>query len=285
MGLVAWVLVRVFRADITAPKLAPSTVAEEVRHHRGLARWLRSRADPTVATGSLLTGAVAVAVVGGVGVGIILAMVRTHRGFADFDLSAARWGAHHATSSSTRVLRLLTQFGGAVVLVPLVTVFALVQARRLRHLSVLAFFAMVVAGQYVLAAGIKAIVDRTRPDIDRLTGFNGPSFPSGHATAAAAVFMAAALVAGIGYRQKTKAVLAGAAAGGAAMIAASRVFLGVHWLTDVLAGLCLGWAWFALCSVSFGGRLLKFGAPVAMAERVAEAEPPEPVEGGTRSAM
>ena len=58
------------------------------------------------------------------------------------------------------------------------------------------------------------------------------------------------------------------------MVASTRVLLGVHWLTDVMAGICLGWAWFALCSIAFGGRLLRFGAPantaVDTAERIAE---------------
>jgi undecaprenyl-diphosphatase len=44
-------------------------------------------------------------------------------------------------------------------------------------------------------------------------------------------------------------------------VAGTRVLLGVHWLTDVLAGLAIGWAWFALWSIAFGGRLLHFGAP------------------------
>jgi membrane-associated phospholipid phosphatase len=38
------------------------------------------------------------------------------------------------------------------------------------------------------------------------------------------------------------------------------VLLDVHWVSDVVAGLALGWAWFAVCAIAFGGRLLEFGA-------------------------
>jgi membrane-associated phospholipid phosphatase len=46
----------------------------------------------------------------------------------------------------------------------------------------------------------------------------------------------------------------------------------VHWLTDVLGGLALGWGWFALCSIAFGGRLLRLGIPVEAVARVTDAE-------------
>jgi membrane-associated phospholipid phosphatase len=39
------------------------------------------------------------------------------------------------------------------------------------------------------------------------------------------------------------------------------VLLGVHWFSDVVAGLVIGWSWFGICAVAFGGRLLRFGAP------------------------
>jgi undecaprenyl-diphosphatase len=269
-GLVAMLLVRRWHLDLMAPHIQPATVAGEVERHPKLAGWLRARTDPSVATGSLLTATVALIVVGAGGVGVLLAMVRAHRGFADFDMSAARWGAHHATTTSTHVLRLLTQFGGAAVMVPLAAVVGLVQWWLRRRPAVMLFLTLVVGGQFLIANVIKALVDRTRPDIDRLTGFSGPSFPSGHATTAAACFAALALVAGLGRTGRVRSVLAGLAVGLAVMIATSRVLLGVHWLTDVLAGLCLGWAWFAICSIAFGGRLLRFGATVEVAERVAE---------------
>src|SRR4051812_28661550 len=269
-GLVATLLVRRWHLDLMAPHIQPATVVGNVKRHPKLAAWLRARTDPSVATGSLLTATVALIVVGAGGLGVLLAMVRAHRGFADFDMSAARWGAHHATTASTHVLRLLTQFGGAAVMVPLAAVVGITQWWLRRRPAVMIFLALVVGGQFLIANVIKALVDRTRPDIDRLTGFSGPSFPSGHATTAAACFAALALVAGLGRTGRTRSVLAGVAVGLAVMVAASRVLLGVHWFTDVVAGLCLGWSWFAISSLAFGGRLLRFGAPVEVAERVAQ---------------
>jgi membrane-associated phospholipid phosphatase len=268
-GIVAWLMARTWwRTDAGAPHLTAGTIESTVGHHVRVARWLRAHANAEMATGTVLVTIGIVAIVGGGLFGIVLAMVRAHRGFAIFDSSAARFGAQHATHTSTQVLRTITQAGGAYVIVPLAIVVGIIEARRLRSWATVAFLAVVVGGQYLLADVIKAVVARARPNLLRLTGFSGPSFPSGHATAAAATFAAFALLAGRGRRPGTKAILAASAIGASVLVSATRVLLGVHWLTDVVAGLLLGWTWFVISSIAFGGRRLRFGAPLVTAERV-----------------
>jgi membrane-associated phospholipid phosphatase len=254
------------QAALTAPKLSVETVKQEARQHRRFVAFTRSRLDPASATGLLLSAAVLVFVVGTALVAILLVMIHTNSGFARFDSSVSLFGAHHATALSTRFLRFYTQLGGALVIVPLALIVAIVETIRQRTVTVFAFLTVVVGGQFLVANIIKALVDRARPDFDQLTGFSGSSFPSGHAVAAAACLAAFALVIGRRRSLKVRAVLAGLAVGLATGIACCRVMLGVHWLTDVLGGLALGWAWFALCSIAFGGYQLRFGAPAKVAE-------------------
>jgi undecaprenyl-diphosphatase len=270
-GGLTWALAMRWPGFRLAPTIEPETVATEVERHSGLATLARSRLDATTITGLLLTSAAAVALGGATGVGVLLFMVRRNIGFARFDGAAARFGAHHATHLSTAVLRDLSQFGGARTLVPIAVVVAIVFGRQRLGPSV-GFLVLCVGGQFAVANTIKYLVDRARPDIAQLTHFSGSSFPSGHAVAASASFAAFALLAGRGRSARVKSALAATAIAVATGIAASRVLLGVHWFSDVLAGLSLGWAWFALCSIAFGGRLLRFGAPAIQAEHAAESQ-------------
>jgi len=247
---------------------APNAIPAAARAGRDprLRRLLRRRPDPAAATGTLLSGSAVAIAAGAIAVGVLAGMVRTHTGFVVFDMSATRFGARHATPISTRVLRLVTQLGGAVVLAPLTAAWGVTEMVRWRSWRPAAFLTVVVGGQFAIADVVKVIVGRSRPDVLRLTGFSGPSFPSGHATASAAAFAAFALLVAKGKSRRARALAGAVAAGLSGAIGATRVLLGVHWLTDVVAGWCLGWTWFAVCSVAFGGRLLRFGAPVAIAE-------------------
>jgi undecaprenyl-diphosphatase len=209
------------------------------------------------------------AVVGTAAAGILLFMIRTETGVAQYDLSFARWGATHATSGSTAVLRRLSDLGGTLGIVSLTVIVGSIEYRRLANKAIPALLVLTVGGQFTIVAVVKEIVDRARPDVAQLTGFSSSSFPSGHATAAPATFAPIALLLGRRRSRPARAALAGAAVAVAVTVAGTRVLLGVHWLTDVLAGLAVGWAWFALWSIAFGGRLLHFGAPAELADDLA----------------
>ncbi|HEY8093658.1 MAG TPA: phosphatase PAP2 family protein [Acidimicrobiales bacterium] len=273
------------RWPLAAPRVDPSTIDDEARRRPELSRFVRARVEPGAATGLVLTVAAAAVLLGGVAVGLLLLMVRRDVGFARWDLSAARWGAQHATAVSTRLLRDISQLGGTIGIITVALVAAIVEQRRIPSRSAPLFLLIVLVGQNLLANGAKLAVGRARPSISQLTGFAGSSFPSGHATAAAATFAAVALLLSRRRSPRARAILAGAAAAIAVAVATTRVLLGVHWLTDVLAGLALGWAWFALCSIAFGGRIMLFGAPVVVAEHLA-ADPvaPEPHAADTGQA-
>ena len=271
-GLVTLLVWRWPHAKVAAPQVEPATIHAEVRRHGRLAQALRARVDPQATTGLVLTVAGAIVIVGGVGVGLLLLMVRRKLGFAQWDLSAARFGAQHATSASTAVLRDISQLGGTLGLIVVVALTLVVEQRRIPNRAAIGFLLLVVVGQNLLANGIKVLVHRARPDLSQLTGFAGSSFPSGHSTAAAATYAAIALLLSRRRSPATRSLLAGGAVAIAVAVAASRVLLGVHWLTDVMAGLALGWAWFAACSIAFGGRFMRFGAPVVVAEQAAEAQ-------------
>jgi membrane-associated phospholipid phosphatase len=283
-GLLAGILISVFASrwpntDPGSPRLDPAAVSQKVRRHPRVRAMLKARLDPTKATGLVLTVALVLVIGGGIGIGVLLAMIRTNAGVARWDLGLARFGAEHATQFSTDGLRLLTRLGSTEVVVPLAVVVGVLEFRRLASRALVFFLGLAVLGQLAISNLIKWLVNRARPDIDRLTGWSGPSFPSGHATTAAASYAAFALLLGRRRSRRTKAILSGVAAGITVVVAFTRVLLGVHWLTDVLGGIALGWGWFALCSIAFGGRLLRFGAPVEVAETVAETTSPAPSSG------
>ena len=249
-------------ADPTDVRAGADGLVVEAERHPALRRFLLARRDTTKATGWLLTIALAVIAVLTLVVGLVLEMVQTRQGFARWDDAAARWGAAHTTGTAESVVRVVTQLGSTPVVIAVCLVVAAVEYRRIRTRAVPAFLATVVAAELAINNLVKVAVGRERPNIARLVHASGFSFPSGHTAASAAVYAAVALVLGRRRTRRTKSILAGVAGGITVAVATSRVLLGAHWLTDVIAGAALGWAVFALCSIAYGGRLLRFGAPV-----------------------
>jgi undecaprenyl-diphosphatase len=274
-GILVWAMARQWPSlHVAAPQVDPASplVRREIRKHPRLRALLRREIDPVTATGLVLTVAVASLVVGMVAVGLLLLMVQSNAGLARWDLSLARWGGDNATTTSTRVLRDISLLGGTAGAIAVAAIVGAFEYRRRANWAIPGLLALTVLGQFAITNVIKVVVGRDRPDIQQLTGFAGSSFPSGHAATAAATYATLALLLGRGRPRGTRNALAGGAVAIVVLVAWSRVMLGVHWFTDVLAGMAVGWTWLALCSIAFGGRLLRFGAPVAVAEVVAAQE-------------
>lgn len=127
-----------------------------------------------------------------------------------------------------------------------------------------ALVASAMAGGVLLTTLFKGMFDRPRPDLVPHESYVvTSSFPSGHSTMAAVAYLtAAALLCRLYDRMRLKAYLIGWAVLLTLAIGFSRVYVGVHWPTDVLAGWTLGAVW-ALCCWWVVGKLAGTPAPSA----------------------
>ena len=278
---VAWHYPHPGIAEPTPAVAAAKAVGREIGHHSRLRQTIKRRLNPEVATGLALTIALAFVLLGGLVLAGFAYLVRTNSQLVDLDASVAQWGADHAGPVSEQWLGWITHLGDTEVAIVLAVVLAVVEYIRRPSRWIIPFLLLVIAGQNALTNGIKELLDRVRPTLNPIAETLGPSFPSGHSATAAAFYAAAALVLGRGRPERTRAFLAGSAVAIAVAVACTRVMLDFHWLSDVIAGLALGWAWFAVCSIAFGGRLLRFGVAVEKAVQEADAESRRAATEGT----
>jgi membrane-associated phospholipid phosphatase len=147
--------------------------------------------------------------------------------------------------------RAITFLGDWRFVYPATLLVAGVLALKGRSISAILFSASVVGGG-VLEVLLKAAYRRPRPGLVaplvRETSF---SFPSGHATLATVFFGGLAAVAfRVASRSDLRAAAVAVAALAVGSVALSRVYLGVHWLTDVAAGVLVGLFWVVVCATA-----------------------------------
>ena len=186
-----------------------------------------------------------------IALGFLLERVWATDGSTGFDSEITRWFVDHRTPAWTDAMNVVTWLGSSAVVVPLavLVVVALLVGRR----GWLALFvSLAVGGALLLSALAKDVIERERPPVDvRLQDPVSSAFPSGHATQAAATFFALAIV--VTLLSRSRPLRAVAWTGGTVIVfvvGVSRVYLGMHWATDVLGGWLLGSVWVAGLTVA-----------------------------------
>src|ERR1700687_510107 len=142
---------------------------------------------------------------------------------------------------------------GSMTLVVLFSAFTLVVLLVLRdRLGTLQLLAA-SAGAGILTLVTKNIIERIRPEeAQRLIVVSGFSYPSGHSVSASALYLTIAIIAGrYAQRSGVRTAIFLAVSTVLIMVGASRVYLGVHYLTDVVSGISLGAAWALLLAGFF----------------------------------
>lgn len=143
------------------------------------------------------------------------------------------------TSLLTEIFLKFSFLGSTVAVLTLGSALTLATWRRCRAVALT--IAIATISRPLIEFTLKALVSRDRPDLERLVAGNGPSFPSGHPMAAIALWGLLPVVVAL-YTHRRALWWASVAVAGVliAGIAASRVYLGVHWFSDVTAGLIVG---------------------------------------------
>ncbi len=174
--------------------------------------------------------------------------VEDRTGLATVDPAITGWFVDHRDAASTVAAKFASDAGGTVAMgvVALLSAVWLAWRRRWPQAGAVAVAAL---GAAVLATVMKHVLVRARPPrVDQLVLETTASLPSGHALGSTVVLgILTAIAVGVIRRPVHRAVLATIVVLVITAIGLSRLYLGVHWSTDVLTGWLLGAAWLSVC--------------------------------------
>jgi membrane-associated phospholipid phosphatase len=231
------------RKDLLA---AGHRASDRLRMHwlAGLAAWRR----PAWLFGVSAALGLAVIASAAVGAGKLMEDVTAGDGVAVLDRPLAAFVATHRTGALTMVMRAASSAGGPVVLAAVTVAVGVVLGIAWRRLAPVLVAGVTVAGNGALTMALKEAVGRSRPPLSgALAPTDGYAFPSAHAATAAAAFgVVACLCTGLLRSWSGRVAVWAGAAMLTALVGISRVYLGVHWTTDVLGGWVFGLLWLAV---------------------------------------
>jgi undecaprenyl-diphosphatase len=170
----------------------------------------------------------------------------------EFDALIHSWALTQRNRGATTFFNVMSTIGGPPGLAVIVVCVAILLAimHRYRWMLYLVFTA---CGGALLDVELKRFFARSRPDVaEMLRQAHGYSFPSGHAMGSTVVFCALSYLAfRAAKRWRWKAAALALAWTLIAAVALSRVYLGVHWISDVAAGIAAGALWVSVTTVAY----------------------------------
>jgi undecaprenyl-diphosphatase len=235
-----------YRAFARRQLARPRIARLRARYDRQLA-FLARRFHREGALGLTLTFSLVVLAALGWAFGAVLQDVLSNELLNPVDRPVLRFFVRHREPWLTTVMKALTLLGSSALLIPLLVIVGLGWRWRRGTWRPLAVLAAAYGGAVALSQVVKVLVARPRPPAALAIGqFGGFAFPSGHATQATVAWGALAALAAAGASRWSARV--GIGAGAVAIIVVvgiSRLYLGAHWLTDVVGGFALGGLWLA----------------------------------------
>lgn len=166
-----------------------------------------------------------------------------------WDVSFASWLHERSSPELVSVFKVITLLGNGAVLLPIVLAVGFALWRR-GSANEAALLAGVAIGIEILNPLLKLVFHRPRPELS-FVHLGTYSFPSGHAAGATAIYGVLVFLAARHASAARRVVLVAALVAVVALVDFSRLYLGAHYLSDVLAGSALGASWLALCLLAY----------------------------------
>jgi membrane-associated phospholipid phosphatase len=220
-----------------------------------------------------LAGLIAILVV----LGSIAEGVRDHEVFA-LDAWATPFLHGIASPALDALMRGLTDMGSSMVIVPIFVVVMALLTRARRYGSTL-FLATASGGALILNATMKLFFQRPRPQLPWAQVLPDYSFPSGHTMNGVVFYVALAVIAWSVFGRRVGLASFVLASVLALWIGVSRIYLGFHYLTDVVGGILAGIAWLLVVGAAFRVRPTWWRWGQAAAEQTRDAGGPDRPDG------
>jgi membrane-associated phospholipid phosphatase len=229
-----------------------ATPSRQRDRNPGRPGWLPARCRTGAPTGLALTTAVLTLATSAWALALVTYSVVHHTGLARDDPRVLASVIGHRAPWLTSLAKVLTWLGSTLVLWPVVVVAGLGLWRWRRRWLPAVLPALALAGAWAGSLLIKGLVGRSRPPVaDRLTAVHSLSYPSEHAAQALATWGMLALMLMAGRSAPARLLLAAGAALIAFVVGLTRLYLGAHWMTDVLGGWALAGVWGCLLIICY----------------------------------